>query len=92
MRASIPAAWSLGGLLLLVVGNATANDIEGEIASINDDDSAFTVQGIEFFTDDDTDYNDGLNRFEDLAVGQRVEVDFEYRDERHFATEIELED
>jgi cold shock CspA family protein len=39
-----------------------------------------------------TDYDDGLKGFEDLREGQKVEVDFEYRDGKHFAIEIELED
>jgi cold shock CspA family protein len=39
-----------------------------------------------------TDYDDGLKGFADLREGQKVEVDFEYRDGKHFATEIELED
>lgn len=39
-----------------------------------------------------TDYNDGYSRFEDLRAGDRVELEFEYRDGRHIATEIELED
>lgn len=32
-----------------------------------------------------------MKTFADLKVGQNVEVDFEYRDKRHIATEIELE-
>lgn len=50
------------------------------------------MQGIEFRTTPDTDYDDGLDGFQDLAVGQEVEVDFEYRDGRHFVDEIERED
>lgn len=34
----------------------------------------------------------GPRSFSDLEAGQRVEVEFRYRDERHCATEIELED
>jgi cold shock CspA family protein len=33
----------------------------------------------------------GLKEFEDLKVGQKVEVDFEYREGKHFANEVELE-
>ncbi len=54
--------------------------------------SCIRVQGITFHTLASTDYDDGLDRFEDLQVGQKVEVDFEYRDGRHIATEIELDD
>ncbi len=68
-----------------------SNDVTGEIEAIDAEAQTITVQGIEFQTDERTDYDDGLKRFEDLAVGQRVEVDFEYRDGRHIATEIERE-
>lgn len=71
---------------------AQANDVEGEIEVVDADAQTLTVQGIEFQTDERTDYDDGLERFEDLEVGQRVEVDFDYRDGEHVATEIELED
>lgn len=33
-----------------------------------------------------------LESFADLQVGQKVEVDFDYRDGRHVAKEIERED
>ena len=45
-----------------------------------------------FYATPSTVYDDGLRRFADLAVGQKVEVDFEYRNGKHCATEIELED
>jgi hypothetical protein len=69
-----------------------ANDLEGQIESINQTERSFIVQGIRFFTTQSTDYDDGLKRFSDLEVGQQVEVDFEYRDQKHYATEIELDD
>lgn len=50
------------------------------------------VQGIEFFVTPSTDYDDGLKGFGSLAVGQKVEVDFDYRDGRHYVIEVELED
>ena len=80
--------------LCLALGSspALADDIEGRIESINQSEQSFVVQGIRFFATESTDYDDGLHRFSDLKEGQRVEVDFEYRDGRHFATEIELED
>ncbi len=71
---------------------AFADDIEGRIASINPDEQSFVVQGITFFVTPTTDYDDGLRRFSDLQVDQKVEVDFVFRDGRHYATEIELED
>lgn len=78
--------------LLFVSGSALANDLEGKIESIDADQQTFMVQGITFHVSGDTDYDDGLKRFEDLKEGQKVEVDFEFRDGRHHATEIELDD
>ncbi|AXY44049.1 DUF5666 domain-containing protein [Halomonas sp. JS92-SW72] len=71
---------------------AHANEVEGHIEAVDPTNRTLMVQGITFEVSDRTDYDDGLRRFEDLEVGQRVEVDFEYRDGRHIATEIELED
>jgi hypothetical protein len=69
-----------------------ADDLEGTIESIDRDRSSFTVQGIEFHVTDATDFDDGLKGFDGLQTGQRVEVDFQYRDGRHIATEIERDD
>lgn len=82
----------LGSSLVLFSGYALADDIEGKIESVNQGDQSFVVQGIQFFTDQSTDYDDGLKSFNDLQVGQLVEVDFKYRDGKHYATEIELEE
>ncbi|MFQ3789456.1 DUF5666 domain-containing protein [Halomonas sp. A29] len=79
-------------LLLSLAAAAQADDIEGEIESVDADSQTLTVQGITFHTDDNTDYDDGLSSFDDLEVGQRVEIDFDYDGERHLATEIELDD
>lgn len=83
-------------LLAVSVGlfsaSALANDVEGQIESINPEDQSFVVQGIRFYATELTDYDDGLEAFADLEVGQLVEVDFKYRDGKHYATEIELED
>ncbi|MCU0834582.1 MAG: DUF5666 domain-containing protein [Chromatiaceae bacterium] len=68
-----------------------AEDIEGLIESIDSSSQSFVVQGIEFFVTPSTDYDDGLDGFGSLAVGQEVEVDFDYRDGRHYVIEVELE-
>lgn len=81
-----------GTVLAFAALQAQANDIEGVIEAIDADARTLTVQGITFETTAGTDYDDGLNQFEDLRVGQKVEVDFNYVDGRHIATEIELED
>jgi hypothetical protein len=72
--------------------SAWADDIKGAIESVDVAARTLTVQGITFHTAAATEYDDGLRRFEDLRVGDRVEVDFDYRDGRHVATEIELDD
>lgn len=71
---------------------ALADDVEGHIESINQSEQSFVVHGIKFFVTQTTDYDNGLKELADLRKGQKVEVDFEYRDGKHFATEIELED
>ncbi len=77
---------------VLLSSAALADDIEGQVESINKGNQTFVVQGITFYTNESTDYDDGLKGFGSLQVGQKVEVDFDYRDGRHYATEIELED
>ena len=79
-------------VLAATAGLAQADDIEGRIERLDAANRTLTGQGITFHTTEATDYDDGLQRFEDLRVGQKVEVDFVYRDGRHIATEIELDD
>ncbi|MDX5363075.1 MAG: DUF5666 domain-containing protein [Pseudazoarcus pumilus] len=79
-------------VLASAAATAWADDIEGSIEAVDAANRSLTVQGITFLTTPGADYDDGLRRFEDLRVGQRVEVDFDYRDGRHIATEIELDD
>ncbi len=86
MRSVAMAALLLGGTAV------ASNEVEGRIDAIDHDARTLTVQGIAFHTTDRTDYDDGLNSFDDLRVGQRVEVEFRYEDGRHVATEIELDD
>lgn len=78
--------------LVLVATAALAEDMEGRIETINASSQSFVVQGIEFFVTPSTDYDDGLEGFGSLAIGQKVEVDFDYRDGRHYVIEVELED
>lgn len=67
-------------------------DLEGQIESINQQAQSFVVNGKTIHTDDRTDYDDELNQFSDLKVGQRVEVDYVMRDGNMVAEEIELDD
>lgn len=88
----ISIRWIVAVAFVAVAGVVHADDIEGVIEQVDASNRTLTVKGITFFTTPTTDYDDGLKRFEDLRVGQKVEVDFDYRDGRHIATEIELED
>ncbi|WP_099238201.1 DUF5666 domain-containing protein [Synechococcus sp. BDU 130192] len=68
------------------------NEIEGYITSINRQDQSLTVNGIRIFASPETDYDDGLNRFSDLRVNQKVEVEYLTFRGNYIAIEIELED
>lgn len=78
--------------LVLFSTSSLANDVEGHIETIDTDNESFVVQGIQFFVTPSTVYDDGPQSLFDLAEGQKVEVDFEYRDGKHYAIEVELED
>lgn len=81
------------GLSLVALSSPVpADDLEGAIESIDRAERSFTVQGIMFFATPSTDYDDGLGGFDELQEGQKVEVDFQYRDGKHYATEIESDD
>ena len=79
-------------VLVFLVGSAMADDLEGRIQSVDQSNKSLVVQGIRFYTTESTDYDDGLKSFADLRPGQKVEIDFQYRDGKHYATEIELDD
>lgn len=68
------------------------DDVEGRISSINYAERSFVVNGLTIHTDRRTDYDDGLRRFGDLRVGQKVEVDYKTRNGHRIAEEIELDD
>ena len=83
----------LRGLLIVAwTGVTLAEDLEGQIEKVNHKELLLVVQGIAFFATPSTDYDGGLKGFDDLKEGQKVEVDFEYSEGKHFATEVELED
>lgn len=81
-----------GSLLFLLSGVVLADDLEGRIETISKESQSLVVQGITFYVTETTDYDDGLRTFDDLHPGQKVEVDFQYREGRHYVTEIELDD
>ena len=83
----------LPGLLLVACSSATlAEDLEGKIDKVDHNELVFVVQGIGFFATTSTDYDGGLKGFDDLKEGQKVEVDFEYSEGKHFAMEVEPAD
>ncbi|TXK65119.1 DUF5666 domain-containing protein [Alkalisalibacterium limincola] len=88
------AAISTGLLLAIAapVALADENEIKGYVESIDWASQSVMVQGIVFYTDHRTEYDDDLRYFGDLRVGDEVEVEFIYRHGVHIATEIELED
>ncbi|MFA7553932.1 MAG: DUF5666 domain-containing protein [Spongiibacteraceae bacterium] len=81
----------LAGLALTFSSLVFSNDLEGVVESVDQAAQSFKVQGITFYTSENTDYDDGLKQFADIEVDQRLEVDFKYQDGKHYATEIELE-
>lgn len=84
----------LGSLLFLFSSSVLADDleVEGRIESIDTSSQSFVVHGIPFFVTPSTDYDDGLRGFADFREGQKVEVEFRYREGNHYVTEVELED
>lgn len=82
----------LTAIFLFASGSVFANDLEGEIEAIDAAEKTIKVQGFEFAVTDKTDFDDDAEEFADLKVGQEVEVDFEYRDGKHIAVEIEADD
>jgi hypothetical protein len=67
------------------------NSIEGPIESMQAGTQSVVVQGMTIFATPSTDYDDGLKGFQDLKVGQRVEIEYVMRDGKRYAQEIELD-
>ncbi len=69
---------------------ATA-ELEGQIESINATEKSLLIKGITLYAQPTTIYEDGLQTFDDLQVGQKVAIRFIHRDERHYISEIGLD-
>lgn len=80
---------ALAAMLFSPAGVALADDLEGTISSIDSKTRSITVEGQAFYVDDKTDYDDDYKRFEDLKVGDRVEIDYRDDNGRKLITEIE---
>ena len=80
--------------LLLSASPALADDreVEGDIQAIDAGARSVTVAGDEYFADARTDYDDDYDSFEDLRVGDRVEIDYRVIDGRRVIEEIERDD
>jgi hypothetical protein len=88
-----PLAQMLVAITLLTPATAVlADEIEDAIESIDTQTRSFVVGGKALYVDDKTDYDDDYKRFEDLKVGDKVEVDYRNDNGRFLATEIERDD
>lgn len=63
--------------------------VEGSVESVDQEDQSFVVEGIQMKADETTEYENGLESFQDIEEGQDLDVEFEYRDGEHFATGVE---
>ncbi|MEH6389430.1 MULTISPECIES: DUF5666 domain-containing protein [Pseudomonas] len=91
MKASA-TAWFAALALGLTAASAHADDLEGDIESIDKEAMSFVVDGKSFSTNEQTEYEDKLKSFGDLQQGMRVEVDYEETNGEMIATEIEIDD
>lgn len=85
------ARLAIAALLCSPAGAALADDVEGTIASIDTKTRSLVVNDQAYHVDDKTDYDDEYKRFEDLKVGDRVEIDYRDDNGRKLITEIEKE-
>ena len=85
-------AWFAALALGLTAASAHADDLEGDIESIDKEAMSFVVDGKSFSTNEQTEYEDKLKSFGDLQQGMRVEVDYEETNGEMIATEIEIDD
>ncbi len=82
---------TLAALLPLIFAlPVLANEIEGPVEAIDRGSRTFKAEGITFHITEETDFDD-FDSLEEMKVGHEVEVDFEYRDGKHFALEVEEE-
>lgn len=85
-------AWFAALALGFAAFSAHADDVEGDVESVNAEAMSFMVDGKTFSTNEQTEYEDELKSFSDLKQGLRVEVDYEETNGELIATEIEIDD
>lgn len=80
-----------GSFSLFAVGAMADQDLKGTIDSVDAGNGSFVVQGVTIHTDDRTDWDDGLTGIGDLKQGMAVDIEYNSRDGRNYAEEIELD-
>jgi hypothetical protein len=94
MKASLKKSLQFISIFILIGASPAWADgeIKGRIEAVNQSNKTIVVDGITFYVTKETDYDGGLQIFDDFLKEQKVEIDFQYQDGKHFAVEIELED
>lgn len=75
--------------LMLCSSMVLADNVEGKISAINSKAKSLVVQGKTFYVTPDTNFDDHLGSFKGLKVGQRVDVDYDRKNGKRYAAEIE---
>jgi hypothetical protein len=75
--------------LMLCSSVVLADNVEGKISAINSKAKTLVVQGKTFYVTPDTNFDDNLGSFKGLKVGQRVDVDYDRKNGKRYAAEIE---
>lgn len=83
-----PLVAMLGFAIAGSVGVVQAAELAGEVQDIDPDDGTVTVEGIEFFITEETDFDMALQSYRDLEVGQLVEISFDVVDDLHVISQI----
>lgn len=71
---------------------AHSDDIEGIVERVDDKAKTFVIKGQTIYVDVSTKYDHGLTGFEQIKIGDRLEVDIYEKDGRKVAHEIDRED
>ncbi|WP_061958510.1 DUF5666 domain-containing protein [Cupriavidus pauculus] len=91
-KVSIHTTLLVTSLLASSMALAHADDVEGTVERVDAKARSFVIKGQTIHVDAGTKYDDGLNRFEDIKIGDRLEVDVHEKDGRKVAHEIDRED
>lgn len=91
-RVSIHTTLFVASLFASSMALAHSDDVEGSVKRVDAKARSFVIKGQTIYVDAGTKYDDGLNRFEDIKIGDRLEVDVHEKDGRNVAHEIGRED